>query len=134
MPLIGTDVIVSKLKDSLDAANVDVEVFEEFPAKPTDASEGLYAARFYQESRTMQSLTLEVSGSVYEVVDRLELYLMKGQLDPVTDQVLAVLEDFIDDPIFEGYYKKEQHGDQAFINSSECYRTVISLTRTKTIT
>jgi hypothetical protein len=113
--------------------NVGIEVFTEFPTDKLDTSEGLYVARFYTEHRVNKSLTLQNVGAQYEITDRLEMYLIQGQLNPVTDSVLNLIDDYVDDVLFvnAGYFKRVYTVDQIYRKNNECYRIVLNLTRLK---
>lgn len=110
----------------------DVEVFVEFPDDNAPLTEGVYVARFYQESRTQSTLTF-AGQNLYNIVDRLEMYLVSGQSNSYVDDYLGVISGFIDDEIFLGYSPREYTVDQVYENSSERYRIIFSLTRQQTI-
>ena len=133
MPLVTTDVVQSTLETNLLNAGLDLEVFIEFPADESQTSEGLYVARLYQEHRQKNSVTLATGGSVYDVIDRLELYLIQGQLNTHMDEFLNIVADFIDNPIYVGYFKREYTVEQLYRKNSECYRIIFSLTRLQVI-
>jgi hypothetical protein len=133
MPLVTSADIVATINDALVAKSQDLEVFTEFPADELTTSEGLYVARFYSEGRQKNSLALGTSGSVYDKVDRLELYLIQGQLNIHTDEFLNTITDLIDSPIFVGYFKREFTIEQLYRKNSECYRVIFSLTQLQII-
>lgn len=134
MPLVTTTTVAVTLQTYLDDADLDLEVFTEFPADEATASEGMYVARLYQEQRNKIVATLQLHGTTYEVVDRLELYLIQGQSNPFTDDYLNLIGTFIDDPLFEGYHWREFTEEQLYRDNSESYRIILSLTRFQTIT
>lgn len=133
---LTTQAIASALEMYVNSRAIPVEVFTDFPSDATQVSEGLYVARFYTEQRSPTSLTLQNSGSTYEVIDRLELYLIAAQTSPEVDAVLNLVDDFIDDQGFveAGYFKREYQSEQLYRKNQEAYRTILSLTRLKTLT
>lgn len=133
MPLVKTVNIADTLKTQLFNASTDLEVFTEFPSDEGATSEGIYVARFYQESRAAKILTLGTSGSTYEVVDRLEMYLIQGQLNPHVDEYLDVVSNIIDNEIFVEYFKREYTVEQVYRKNAENYRIIFSLTRLQII-
>lgn len=133
MPLVTSAEIVSTINSALTAKSQDLEVFTEFPADESTTSEGLYVARFYSEGRTNKALTMGTSGSVYDKLDRLELYLIQGQLNIHTDEFLNTITDLIDAPIFVNYFKREFTIEQLYRKNSECYRIIFSLTQLQII-
>lgn len=68
-------------------------------------------------------------GSVYKIIDKLEIYLIFGQQNPYLDEYLNVLAVMIDDEVFKEYSPREYVVDQVFQNNSERYRITYSLTR-----
>jgi hypothetical protein len=133
MPLVTSADIVEVINNALTAKSQDLEVFTEFPSDEAQTSEGLYVARFYSEGRQNKALTMGTSGSVYDKVDRLELYLIQGQLNIHTDEFLNTISDLIDDPIFVNYFKREFTVEQLYRKNSECYRIIFSLTQLQII-
>lgn len=135
MVALLTSDIASTLGTYAAMQNVNIEVFVEFPSDQIQTSEGLYVARFFSGQRNGQKVTLQNSGSIYEIVDQLELYLIQGQLNPTTDQVLNLIDDYVDDTMFvnAGYFRREYSVEQLYRKNNECYRVILSLTRIKTI-
>lgn len=133
MPLITTPTVVDALRTSLSNALLDLEVFTEFPTDEIHTSEGLYVARFYQEDRKAVSVSLETNGSVYNVTDRLEMYLIEGQLNYYVDDFLNTVSEFVDDDIFNGYFKREYTVEQVYRKNNESYRIIFNLTRLQII-
>jgi len=129
MPLVSPDDVAQTLKNNFASAGLDLEVFVEFPADELTTSEGIYVARLYQEDRRAVSITLGTSGSVYDVVDRLEMYLIQPQLNFRLDAYLDSISNFIDDQIFVGYFKREYTVEQLYRKNNESYRIIFSLTR-----
>jgi hypothetical protein len=129
MPLVQTDVIASTLAANLYDKGLDLEVFTEFPTDEESTSEGLYVARFYQEDRKALSITLGTTGSTYNITDRLEMYLIEGQLNYNVDSFLNAISDFVDDAIFVNYFKREYTVEQLYRKNNESYRIIFSLTR-----
>lgn len=125
-----TFVTAEEVIDALEEVFLDdqVELFVEFPSDETNISEGVYVARFYEEQRTKSVLTM-LGGNMYDVVDRLELYLISGQSNPYVDDYLNAISGFIDNTIFSGYSPREYLVEQVYENSSERYRIIFSLTR-----
>jgi hypothetical protein len=136
MPLTQTSNIATALAQDLLTAGVDLEVFTEFPTDEQATSEGIYVARFYQEDRraSNQGVTLATSGSVYDVVDRLEMYLIQPQLNYNTDTFLNTVSSFIDNQLFVGYYKREYTVEQLYRKNNESYRIIFSLSRLQILT
>lgn len=126
MTFVTADEVVDALKVVFDDSQV--ELFVEFPSDETTISEGVYVARFYQEQRVKSVLTF-IGGNMYDVVDRLEMYLITGQSNPYVDDYLDAISGFIDNAIFEGYSPREYTVEQVYENSSERYRIIFSLTR-----
>ena len=129
MPLASPALIQETLETDISNAMLDLEVFVEFPTDEINTSEGLYVARFYQQDRRIATNSLQTSGATYEVIDRLEMYLIQPQLNPNVDAFLDIFSEFIDDPIFEGYFKREYVVDQLYRKNNESYRIIFSLTR-----
>jgi hypothetical protein len=125
-----TFVTAEEVVDALEVVFTEsqVEVFTEFPSDESTISEGVYVARFYQEQRTKSVLTM-LGSNMYDVVDRLEMYLITGQNNPYVDDYLDAISGFIDNTIFEGYSPREYSVEQVYENSSERYRIIFSLTR-----
>ena len=133
---LTTQGIADALSMYVNTRNVPVEVFTDFPSDALQVSQGWYVARFFTEQRQPIQLTLENSGSTYEVTDRLELYLISLQTDSTIDAVLNIVDDFIDDTGFvqAGYFKRDYQTEQLYRKNQEAYRTILSLTRLKTLT
>jgi hypothetical protein len=134
MPLVQTDVVASTLVSQFAKAGLDLEVFTEFPTDELGTSEGLYVARFYQEDRRANGVTLATSGSTYDVTDRLEMYLIQGQLNYNVDKFLNAVSEFVDNAIFVGYFKREYTVEQLYRKNNESYRIIFSLTRLQILT
>jgi hypothetical protein len=124
--LVTSDDVATKLKEYF--SDAQVEVFTDFPSDEAVISEGIYVARFYQEARR-KSFNTMMGSNLYDVVDRLEMYLVSGQSNSNVDDYLNTLSGFIDDVLFEGYSPREYTVEQVYANSSERYRIIFNLTR-----
>jgi hypothetical protein len=111
----------------------NIQVFTEFPSNENVISEGVYAARAFQADRNINSNGILPGGHVYTIRDRLEMYVITQQVNPYVENELGIFTQFIDDPLFIGYYAREHSIDQQYVNNSERYRVIFDLRRLQVI-
>jgi len=111
----------------------NLEVFTSYPSNTTLISEGIYVARVYQADRVKNGNGVTPGGHVYNVMDRIEMFLMTSQDNPFTSDLLAIFPAFLDDALFAGYYLREHTIEQVYANNNEHYKIVFDLTRLQII-
>lgn len=126
MPLVTSELVTETLSEYF--AEMQAEVHHQFPSDEDNVPEGVYVARCYQAERNVAQ-TAFGGRNTYDLVDRVELYLLSGQENPYTDDYLNVFAVFIDDAIFLEYTIREYSVDQLYEGNSERYRIILSLTR-----
>jgi hypothetical protein len=110
-----------------------LEVFNQFLSITTLASEGIYVARVYQADRINHSGGITPGGRVYQIKDKIEMYLMTSQDNPYVADLLGIFATFIDDPLFSGYFQREHTIEQIYGNNNEQYKIIFDLTRLQLI-
>lgn len=110
-----------------------LEVFNQFLSITTLASEGIYVARVYQADRINHSGGITPGGRVYQIKDKIEMYLMTSQDNPYVDNLLGIFATFIDDSLFSGYFQREHTIEQIYGNNNEQYKIIFDLTRLQLI-
>ena len=110
-----------------------LEVFNQFLSITSLASEGIYVARVYQADRVNHSGGITPGGRVYQIRDKIEMYLMTSQDNPYVANLLDIFVTFIDDPLFSGYFQREYTIEQIYGNNNEQYKIIFDLTRLQTI-
>ena len=126
MPLVTSELVTETLSEYF--AEMQAEVHHQFPSDEDNVPEGVYVARCYQAERNAAVLVLG-GRNTYDLLDKVELYLLTGQENPYTDDYLNVFAEFIDDAIFAGYSIREYTVEQLYEGNSERYRIILSLTR-----
>jgi len=112
-----------------------IEVFHNFPSNENVVTEGIYIAQVYQADRMKNSNGITPGGHVYNIVDRIEMYIVSQQDNPFIEAELALFPQFIDDPLFvnQGYYLREHTIQQQYVKNSQRYRIIFDLTRLQVI-
>jgi hypothetical protein len=110
-----------------------VEVFTEFPSDLNKISEGIYVARVYQADRVISTNGITPGGHVYQIKDRIEMYVITQQVNPFVEGLLALFPTLVDNSLFSGYYLREHTIEQQYVNNSERYKIVFDLTRLQII-
>jgi hypothetical protein len=112
-----------------------IEVFYNFPSDEGIVSEGVYVAEVYQADRTKNGNGILPGGHIYNIVDRIEMYVISQQDNPYMENLLAIFPQFIDDPLFSGtgYFLREHKIQQQYVKNSQRYRIIFDLTRLQVI-
>ena len=110
-----------------------LEVFANYPSNSNLISEGIYVARVYQADRVKNGNGVTPGGHVYNITDKIEMYLMTSQDNPFTSDLLGIFPTYLDDGLFSGYYLREHTIEQIYANNNEHYKIVFDLTRLQII-
>ena len=110
-----------------------LEVFTNFPSNERQIAEGFYAARAYQADRLKNVNGITPGGHVYNIKDRIEMYVVTQQDSPYVENQLNIFSTFIDDALFQGYFLREHTTEQQYIKNSEQYKIIFDLTRLQVI-
>jgi hypothetical protein len=135
MPLFTLDQARSGIRaiSTATQGGANLEVFNQFLSVTTLASEGIYVARAYQADRIKSSNGITPGGHVYQIKDRIEMYLMTSQDNPYVANLLGIFATFIDNSLFAGYYLREHTIEQIYGNNNEQYKIIFDLTRLQII-
>jgi hypothetical protein len=74
-------------------------------------------------------------GHVYNILDKIEMYIVSQQDNPFIGNQLAIFPQFLDDPLFvnAGYFLREHTIQQQYVKNSQRYRIIFDLTRLQVI-
>jgi hypothetical protein len=137
MPTFTLEQVQSTLAGYLQATTgtTHIEVFFNFPSDENKISEGVYVAQVYQADRMKNSNGITPGGHVYNILDRIEMYIVSQQDNPYMANQLAIFPKFIDDPLFSsnGYFLREHTIQQQYVKNSQRYRIIFDLTRLQVI-
>ena len=135
MPLFTAAEVSAALTQSLvsSTGTSNLQVFTEFPSNENVISEGVYVARAYQADRMKNSNGITPGGHVYNIKDRIEMYVITQQINPFVETELSIFQTFIDNALFQDYFLREHTIEQQYVNNSERYRVVFDLTRLQVI-